>query len=241
MKVLGIDTSTAVGSIGIIEDELVIAEYSLNIVESHSARLMPAIDDVLKRAALKIQEIDAFAVTIGPGSFTGLRIGVGTVKSFCYALKKPIVGIVTLDVLAYNLKFADKLICPILDARKQEVYSAIYRGGLKLVRQTDYLCTKIESILVAVHEVTAERSEQLTEPTIFVGNGVNRYRGVIVQNLKERAIIAEPSFGFCRGAVVAILAYERLANGESDDYFSITPFYIRKPEAEVRMESKGNI
>ena len=228
MKVLGIDTSTAVGSIGIIEDESIIAEYSLNIVESHSARLMPAIDDVLKRAALKIQEIDAFAVTIGPGSFTGLRIGVGTVKSFCYALKKPIVGVVTLDVLAYNLKFADKLICPILDARKQEVYTAIYRGGSKLVRQTDYLCTKIESIL-----------EHLTEPTIFVGDGLNRYREVIVQNLKEHAIIVEPLFRFCRGAVVALLGYERIANGESDNYFSITPFYIRKPEAEVRM-AEGN-
>ncbi len=227
MKVLGIDTSSAIGSIGIIEDESVIAEYSLNVVESHSARLMPAIDDVLKRAALKIQELDAFAVTIGPGSFTGLRISVGTVKSFCYALKKPIVGVVTLDALAYSLKFSDKLICPILDARKQEVYSAIYRGGLKLVRQTDYLCTKIESVL-----------EYLTEPTIFVGDGLNRYREIIVQNLKECAIIAEPSFGFCRGAVVALLGYERLANGEFDDYFSITPFYIRKPEAEVRMEKR---
>ena len=227
MKVLGIDTSSAVGSIGIIENESVIAEYSLNVVASHSVRLMPAIDDVLKRAGLKIQDIDGFAVTIGPGSFTGLRIGVGTVKSFSYALKKPIVGVITLDALAYNLKFADKLICPILDARKQEVYSAIYRGGLKLVRQTDYLCAKIESILA-----------HLTEPTIFVGDGVNRYREVIVENLKEHAIIAEPPFRFCRGAVVALLGYERLANGESDDYFSITPFYIRKPEAEVRMESK---
>jgi len=227
MKILGVDTSTAVGSIGIIEDESVIAEYSLNVVASHSAKLMPAIDDALKRSALKIQELDAFAVAIGPGSFTGLRIGVGTVKSFCYALKKPIVGVVTLDVLAYNLKYADKLICPILDARKQEVYSAIYRGGIKLVRRTDYLCAKIESIL-----------GNITEPTIFLGDGVNRYREVIVQNLKERAIIAEPPFGFCRGAVVALLGYERIANGESDDYFSITPFYIRKPEAEVRIESK---
>ena len=228
MKVLGIDTSSAVGSIGIIEDESVIAEYSLNVLESHSARLMPAIDDVLKRAGLKIQELDAFAVTTGPGSFTGLRIGMSTVKGFCYTLKKPIVGVVTLDVLAYNLKYTDKLICPILDARKQEVYSAIYRGGLKLVRQTDYLCTKIEFILA-----------QLNEPTIFLGDGMKRYREVVFQNLKERAIIAEPLLGFCRGAVVARLGYERLANGESDDCFSITPFYIRKPEAEVKMGDRG--
>jgi tRNA threonylcarbamoyladenosine biosynthesis protein TsaB len=228
MKVLGIDTSTAVVSIGIIEDESVIAESSLNVMASHSAKLMSVIDDVLKRSALTIQELDAFAVTIGPGSFTGLRIGLSTVKGFCYALKKPIIGVITLDVLAYSLKYSDKLICPILDARKQEVYSAIYRGGSKLVRQTDYLCTKIESILAS-----------LNEPTIFLGDGVARYKEIIVQNLNNHAIIAESPFRFCRGPIVALLGYERLISGESDDYFAITPFYIRKPEAEVRMGSKG--
>ena len=226
MKILGVDTSTAVGSIGIIEDESVVAEYSLNIMAMHSARLMPAIDDMLKRAELTVRDIDAFAVAIGPGSFTGLRIGVATVKGLCYALNKPIVGIVTLDALAYNLRFVDKLICPILDARRGEVYSAVYRSGDGLLRQTDYLCTKIEALL-----------EYLTEPTIFLGDGLPRYREIIVDTLKNNAIIAEPLLGFCRGAVVALLGYARLSKGESDDYFSLTPFYIRRPEAEVKFEA----
>jgi len=228
LKVLGLDTSTPVGSIGIIDDESVIAEYSLNVVETHSSRLMPAIDEVLRRASLKISDIDAFAVAIGPGSFTGLRIGLGTVKGFCYALKKPITGVVTLDVLAYNLKFVDKLICPILDAHRGEVYAAVYRGFSdgRLELQTDYLCTNIKSLL-----------ETLTEPTVFLGDGLNRYRDTIAKTIKDKAIFTTPFFGFCRGAAVALLGYERLKAGESDDYFSITPFYIRKSEAERRFEA----
>ena len=228
MKILGVDTSTPVGSIGITDDESVIAEYSLNVVETHSSRLMSAIDDLLRRALLKIHDMDAFAIAIGPGSFTGLRIGLGTMKGFCYALKKPLVGVVTLDALAYNVKFADKLICPILDARRGEVYAAVYRGSSdgRLELQTDYLCTKIELLL-----------ETLAEPTIFLGDGFNRYKDTIAEMLKEKAIFTTPFFGFCRGATVALLGYERLKAGESDDYFSITPFYIRKSEAEVRFEA----
>ena len=228
MKILGLDTSTPVGSIGIIDDESVVAEYSLNVVETHSSRLMPAIDEVLRRASLKIHDIEAFAVAIGPGSFTGLRIGLGTVKGFCYALKKPIVGVVTLDALAYNVKFVDKLICPILDARRGEVYAALYRGfaGGRLERQTDYLCTKIEPLL-----------ETIAEPTVFLGDGLNSYKDNIAETLQDKAIFTTPFFGLCRGAAVALLGYERLKAGESDDYFSITPFYIRKSEAEVRFEA----
>ncbi len=228
MKILGLDTSTPVGSIGITDDESVVAEYSLNVVETHSSRLMPAIDEVLRSASLAIHDMDAFAVALGPGSFTGLRIGLGTIKGFCYALKKPIVGVVTLDALAYNLKFVDKLVCPILDARRGEVYAAVYRGSPdgKLELQTDYLCTKIEPLL-----------ETLTEPTVFLGDGLNRYKETIAEILKNKAILTPPFFGFCRGVAVALLGYERLKAGESDDYFSITPFYIRKSEAEVNFEA----
>jgi len=189
---------------------------------------MPAIDEILCRARLAIHDMDAFAIAIGPGSFTGLRIGLGTVKGFCYTLKKPLVGVVTLDALAYNLRFVDKLICPILDARRGEVYAAVYRGFSdgKLELQTDYLCTKIESLL-----------ETLTEPTVFLGDGLNRYKDNIAEMLKDKAIFTSPFFGFCRGVAVALLGYERLKAGESDDYFSITPFYIRKSEAEVRFEA----
>ena len=133
MKILGVDTSTPIGSVGLIDGERFVAEHTLSIVKAHSSRLMPAIDQILKWADLTVQDLDACAVGIGPGSFTGIRIGVGTIKSLCYAVKKPIIGVSTLEAIAYNLRYTDKLICPILDARKDEVYGALFRGGRNLL------------------------------------------------------------------------------------------------------------
>ena len=127
--------------------ERFVAEHTLSIVKAHSSRLMPAIDQILKWADLTVHDLDACAVGIGPGSFTGIRIGVGTIKSLCYALKKPIIGVSTLEAIAYSLRYTDKLICPILDARKDEVYGAVFRGGQNLLRESDDLCVPIEALL----------------------------------------------------------------------------------------------
>ena len=129
MKILGIDTSTPIGSVALIDGDTLAAEHTLNIVQAHSSRLMPAIDTVLKWSDVTADDLDGCAVGIGPGSFTGIRIGVATIKSLCYALDKPIVGVSTLEAVAYNLRWTNGTICPLLDARRSEIYGAIFQGG----------------------------------------------------------------------------------------------------------------
>lgn len=230
MRIVGIDTSTKICGIGIVEDQEIIAEYNFRVSDTHSNQLMPLVDEILKRLDLKIDQIDAFAVALGPGRFTGLRIGVATVKGLGYALKKPIVGVPTLDLLANNLKFVDRLICPIMDARQNEVYTAIYQGGKELQRMSDYLCLPIKKLI-----------EMLNGPAIFLGDATDKYLDVIKSSAKD-AIIVEHVFDLPRGANVAMLGAKRLqSEGEEkqifkDNVFTLTPLYIRKSQAEVKYQ-----
>jgi tRNA threonylcarbamoyladenosine biosynthesis protein TsaB len=216
MKILGVDTSTPIGSVGLIDGARFVAEHTLSIVKAHSSRLMPAIDQILKWGDLTVHDLDACAVGIGPGSFTGIRIGVGTIKSLCYALKKPIIGISTLEAIAYNLRYTDKLICPILDARKDEVYGAVFRGGQNLLRKSDDLCVPIEALL-----------SHIDNDAIFVGDGLRRYAPVVQEQFGEDVSLADSIFNVPRGASIARIGYDRLLNGQSGDYFSLTPNYVR--------------
>ena len=216
MKILGVDTSTPIGSVGLIDGERFVAEHTLSIVKAHSSRLMPAIDQILKWGDLTVQDLDACAVGIGPGSFTGIRIGVGTIKSLCYAVKKPIIGVSTLEAIAYNLRYTDRLICPILDARKDEVYGAVFRGDQNLLRKSNDLCVPIETLL-----------SHIDDDAIFVGDGLQRYAPVVQEQFGDEVPLADPIFNVPRGASIARIGYNRLLNGQSGDYFSLTPNYVR--------------
>lgn len=231
MKIIGIDTSTEIAGIGIIEDGEVLAECNLHIKNTHSNQIMALVDEILERLELRIDQFDAFAVALGPGMFTALRIGIGTVKGLGYALNKPIVGVPTLDLLANNLKFVDKLICPIIDARRNEVFTAIYKGGEEIQRVSDYLCLPIEEVLAT-----------LDASAIFLGDATDKYREVIKSSAKD-AIIADPVFDLPRGANVAMLGVKKLqSEGGADNQifknnvFSLNPLYIRKSYAEVRYQ-----
>ena len=141
---------------------------------------------------------------------------MGTIKSLCYALKKPIIGISTLEAIAYNLRYTDRLICPILDARKDEVYGAVFRGGQNLLRKSDDLCVPIESLL-----------SQIDDDVIFVGDGLQRYAPVVLEQFGDDVPLADPIFNVPRGASIARIGYAQLLNGQSSDYFSLTPNYVR--------------
>lgn len=216
MKILGVDTSTPIGSVGLIDGENFVGEHSLNIVQTHSSRLIPAIDQILKWANLTVHELDACAVGIGPGSFTGVRIGVGAAKALCYAIRKPIVGVSTLAAVADNLRYTNTLICPVLDARRNEIYGAVFHGGERLERKSDDLCVPIEAFL-----------DRVSDPAVFVGDGLKRYSGAILKRFGENAILASAAFNVPRGSNIARLGYERIINGRTDDYFSLTPNYVR--------------
>ena len=217
--ILGIDTSTTIGSIGLLVNQEPIAEHTLDITQTHSSRLMPAIKTVLEWGNLNIRDIDAFAVATGPGSFTGIRIAVTTAKSICYAIKKPILAISTLEAIAYNLRYVNQLICPILDARRDQVYTAIFQGGRDLIRQTEDLCIPLAEFLNRLDDIGKN-------PVVFAGNGLQRYSENIYRRL-NKPVLASPTFHVPRGINIAHLGAERFQSDNVDDYLSITPNYVR--------------
>ncbi len=237
MKILGIDTSTPIGSVALIDAENIVAEHTLNIVQAHSSRLMPAIDSVLKWGEVTPKDLDGCAVGIGPGSFTGVRIGVATAKSLCYAADIPIVGVSTLEAIAYNLRWTDGHVCPILDARRSEIYGNIFHGGAEWKRLTDDLCLPIDSFL---DELKAHLSHD--NDVTFVGDGLSSYGDAIHEKFGSKEIVsglktpptrenavhfADNIFNVPRGSTIAKLGAKRLKQGDSDSYWTLVPNYVR--------------
>lgn len=228
MKVLGIDTSTSCGSIGLVDEGKVISEYLLDCPETHSERLLKGIDFVLKDARLSVDDIDGWVVSLGPGSFTGLRIGISTVKGLALATQRPVAGVSTLDVLAFQVSPTPYLICPIIDAKKGEVYTAFYRyEENSLKRISTYKVLKPEEL---VH--------QINEKTLLVGNGIRNY-GQYFQSVLPSLVIYPPiPLHLPHGSILTLLGFECLRNGESLDLASFAPLYIRPSDAEIKWQEK---
>lgn len=220
MRLIAIETATMVGSIAIIDDEKVISEFTLNVKATHSEKLMAAIDHLLNVSGLGLDDMDGIAVSIGPGSFTGLRIGLSTAKGLSYALKKPLISISTLDALALNLPFSKYLVCPFLDARKGEVYAALYKNSEKT---TDDMAVSPPSLI-----------EMIKEDTVFLGDGIATYRDFLKEQLMDIYHEAPLPLQLPKASNIAMLALKRLKNGDLDDPFTLAPRYIRKSEAEIK-------
>ena len=229
MRVLGIDTSTPCGSVGLIDDEEVLSECLLNIPVTHSERILAAVEHVLREAGCAIQDLHGWAITLGPGSFTGVRIGVSTVKGLAYATGKPVAGIPTLDGLAAQVSPTPYLICPILDARKQEVYTAFYRYGETGLpeRQSVYRAVTPQTLIMEV-----------TEKTIFIGDGVKTYAGFLLNRLSPLALFPLPTLHLLRGSTVARLGLQSLRKNESLDLSTLSPTYVRPSEAEMKWQGR---
>jgi tRNA threonylcarbamoyladenosine biosynthesis protein TsaB len=222
-----VETSTLSGATALVEGDTVVAEYRLNVAITHSERLLPAIDHLLVTAGLRPADVDAFAVAIGPGSFTGLRIGLSTMKSLAFATGKPLCGVPTLDALAWSLPFAAYPVCPVLDARKGEVYTALYRtdGGR--------LEPLWEPRAVAPEALAAALARELDGPVVFLGDGVAAYAAVLRERLGEAARFAPPAQRLPSAVTVAELARARLERGETADPATLVPLYLRPSEAEL--------
>ena len=234
MKILGIDTSTKICSLGLIEEETILIEYTLNNLQNkHSSILVPTIKDICERVNLKLQDIDGIAVSLGPGSFTGLRIGLGVAKGLSYAGSLPLLGVPTLDALAFSLRGIPCLICPILDAKKDEIYNVVFRGGQNLEKVMDYKCEDIYSLLV--------RLSPLKEKIIFIGEGIIRHRKIIKERIGQDALFIDPQLVLPRGINVAFLGLEKLKKGKEDNISTLSPLYLRKSEAEIAWEKKMQV
>lgn len=232
MKILGIDTSTRICSLGLVREKEILIEYNLNgLKKKHSSILIPAIKDMLETVDLRIKEIEGIAISIGPGSFTGLRIGLGVAKGLSYACSLPLLGIPTLDVLAYSLKGIPYLICPILESKKNEIYSALFRGGDNFNKILEYKCEDIYTLLA--------RIGPLKEKIIFLGEGVKNYQEIIEKKMGSNALFTGSQLFFPRGVNVAFLGMEKLKKGRKDDIATLSPLYLRKSEAEIIWEKKN--
>ena len=230
MKILAIDTSTASGSIALLEDDRLIAELTTCSQKTHAERLLPSIKGLLEGADARIEEIDCFAVTKGPGSFTGLRIGLSTVKGLAWSLHKPVIGVSTLEALAMNIPYADKPICPILDARKKEVYAGIYRcDGNRLERIMDDKAIKPAVLL-----------ENIKEPTIFIGGGIDVIFNSEPRTPNPKLVFAPSHLWLIRAVNIGLLAWKKFKGGEVDTPEAVGLNYLRPSEAELKVRLKAD-
>lgn len=231
MKVLAIDTSTVVAAVALMDDEKLLGEYSINNKKTHSQKLMVMIDEIMKDLDIKPSEIDVFAASIGPGSFTGLRIGVTTAKAMAYATSKPVVGVPTLDALAYNIVTSEFIICPILDARNSQVFTALYEvKGKRFERITEYMGIPVSELVQII--------VQNNKKVIFTGDAINLHKDYFKSELEENCEFAPLGNRLQRGASVAELALMMAKEGKFTSSFELVPFYLRKSQAERELEKK---
>jgi len=229
MRVLGIETSTDILSIGLLEDEKILSEIAVRAGGNCSEVFIPCLNFVLKEAGLSIEEIDGFAVSIGPGSFTGLRIGLSYVKGLSWRYSKPVVAVSSLDALALSSRGNSGYVCPMLDAKKKEIYVALYeyKEGEPLLR----VKPRVLSPEIFLEELKFSYASE--ESVVFIGNGVKEYCTLIENILGKRALIHYPILEGPMASCVAYLGWRKLIKGEKEDLYTLEPIYIRPSEAEL--------
>ncbi|MEQ8198077.1 MAG: tRNA (adenosine(37)-N6)-threonylcarbamoyltransferase complex dimerization subunit type 1 TsaB [Clostridiaceae bacterium] len=230
MKILSIDSSTAVATVALLDDNKVLGEYNLNDKKQHSVLLMPMADKLLKDNGMKAQNLDGFVISAGPGSFTGLRIGLATIKGMSLGLNKPYISVSNLDGLAYNVVTFRGIICPVIDALRGNVYAAVYKSdGEKLEKLCDDCIISLEEL--------GEELKSYEEPVIFIGDGTIKYENEL-KVLRDNVIFPPKHLNYTRAASLGELGIQRLLKGERDDINNSAPVYLRKSQAEREYESR---
>lgn len=228
MKILALDTSSVTATVAVLDDDKIIGDYNLNHKKTHSRRLMPMIEELLKSCDLSPKDIDVFAVSLGPGSFTGLRIGIATTTSMAQALGKKVVGVPTLEALAFNLFNSRGLVCPIIDAQKDLVYTAVYKwvdgNMVEVVKQQ----------VLNINELI-EKLKMKNEEVFFLGDALEKFNELLKEELGEKFNLPPKRFLIPSAAAVGELAKIKI---EKNISLEISPIYMRKSAAEVQYEEK---
>lgn len=235
MKILALDTSGRVGSVCLAEGEKIVAEISLDTEITHTERLLPAIDLLLKQAGWALADLGGLALTIGPGSFTGLRIGLATLKGFAQVYNLPIVGVSSLQVLAHNACDSDKPVAAVMDARRGEVYAAVYQFH----KEPDTCCDvgPKASSLIGEQAMPPQKLSLLLKkfvPCLLLGDGAKAYENIFCEALGNGVRFGEAEAMRLHARWVASLALPRLKKGEGKNWHGMVPNYIRKSDAEKR-------
>ena len=232
MKILAIDSSGLTASVAVVTEDHMIAEYTIHHKKTHSQTLLPMIDEVVKITDLNLEDIDAIAVAAGPGSFTGLRIGSATAKGLGFALNKPLIHIPTVDAMAYNFYGSNKLICPMLDARREHVFTGIYSF------QKDEFIVESEAGALAVVDII-EKLNHYNREVIILGDGVKVYQHIIEEIMKVPYQIAPIHHTNQRAGSVGALALEYFKNGRLETAADHVPDYFRLSQAERELAERS--
>lgn len=230
MKILGIDTSTMAANVAVLEDDKLICEYTINTKKTHSQKLMPMIENMLKISDIKIKDIDAIGICVGPGSFTGLRIGMATAKAMAHVNNIPLIGVNSLEILGSNIEFSNKKICAILDAQRNQVYTCKYIFE-------DNKSKVLEEISIKPIDDLLEELQATGEEWVIVGEAVYKYKEKIevISNIN----ISSPSNHITKASSLCVLAKDKLEqNIDVHNCYDINPMYIRKSQAEEQYEEK---
>lgn len=237
MKILALDSSGLVASVAVMEDDNLIAEYTMNHKKTHSQTLVPMMDEVRNMTELDLASIDAIAVAAGPGSFTGLRIGSATAKGLGLALNKPIIPVPTVDALAFNLYGSSSVICPLMDARRNQVYTGLYEF-VKKVTDFEMNCL-LPQCAVDIAEVI-DKVNALGRDVIFLGDGVAVYQSAIEEKITVPYSFAPASCNRQRAACVAALGARLYKQGIVQNAEEHTPDYLRLSQAERERNEAAN-
>jgi tRNA threonylcarbamoyladenosine biosynthesis protein TsaB len=231
MNILAFETSGRAASVAVMDDNRLIGEMTVSTKINHSEKLMPMIDELLEKTEISIKDIDVLAVGVGPGSFTGIRIGVSTAKGLAQALDIPIAAVSSLRALAYNVAYSDMLVCPIIDARRNHVYGGVFiwkDNELEEVRKEDVYDFK-ELLLML---------KNMDSNVLFLGEDIDKFKEQMKEVLGEKAILAMPQVNLSRAASVAGMAIKKIDENDLENAFTLRPVYLRKSEAERNYDER---
>lgn len=231
MKILALETSSSVAGCAICDEGRLVYENNFHNTKTHSQIIMPMVDTMLTTCGMDLADMDAFAVNIGPGSFTGLRIGVATIKGFAHALDKPIIGVSSLRTLAFNVLSYQGIICPMIDARCEQCYSAIYRSD------GHTMTTLMEDDALYVTEL-CEKLDAYKESVLFLGDGSLNYRDTVQKILGKKAFFAYGHDLEFRASSLCTAAELQLAEKMPQEAREVVPVYLRKPQAQRELERR---
>lgn len=231
MKILGLDTSTLMTTCAVMDNDTLIGEFSLSLDMSHSEALVPMIKSLLDNLNLNVKDMDGFAVAIGPGSFTGLRIGLATAKAFSHAMDKPIIGVSSLQALALNV-VGHKIVVPMMDARRDRVFTGIYDLSgvdIKTILQADAI--EVSDLIKIL--------EKKQESVYLLGDGATKYRAIFKKELGEKVKFLPGHLNLSRASSVCMLARQRLKDGDVDNIYNLSPEYLRDSQAQRMKKNQG--
>jgi tRNA threonylcarbamoyladenosine biosynthesis protein TsaB len=223
-----LDTATEMGGVALLEDNVLQAQAQIRVIKTHAGQIWETIAFLLDQAGWELRDIDLWAVTVGPGSFTGLRIGLATIKGLALATEKPMIGLSTLEVLASSFAYSPHLICPVVDARKKEVFAAFFRpaGDGKVTMSGSPRNIK-PMILV----------KEIKEPVLLVGNGACQYAALFKDGLGPWALFPEPHLHLLSPFSLGVMAWTRFQQGARSAPEEISPLYIRPSDAELKISA----